>query len=123
MLASSIGWILIASGVATGLAGLGAAAAPGPLLRLAFGVDRPEPATMFFVRHWGVLIFAVGALVVYCAYAPATRFPVLVAASVEKAAIVLMVFFGPLKRTPAMTAIAAMDGLFTILYVAYLVGG
>ena len=123
MLASSIGWILILSGIATAVAGLGAAVAPGPLLRLAFGVDRPEAATMFFARHWGVLILAVGALVVYSAYAPAARLPILVAGSVEKALIVVMIFFGPLKRTLAMTAIAAMDGLFTILYVTYLVAG
>jgi hypothetical protein len=123
VLASSIGWILIVSGVATGLAGLGAFLAPGPLLRLAFGVDRLEPAKMFFMRHWGVLILAVGALIVYSAYVPSARFPVLVAGSVEKALIVAMIFFGPLKRTLGMTAIAAMDGLFTILYVAYLVGG
>jgi hypothetical protein len=123
VLASSIGWISIVSGLATAGAGLAAFAAPGPLLRLAFGVDRPEPATMFFVRHWGLLILAVGALVMYSAYAPAARVPILVAGSVEKAAIVLLIFFGPLKRTLAMTGIAAMDGLFTILYVTYLVEG
>jgi hypothetical protein len=123
MLASSIGWILIVSGVATAGAGLAAFLATGPLLRLAFDVDRPEPATMFFARHWGVLILAVGALVIYSAYVPASRAPILAAGSVEKAAIVFMIFFGPLKRTLAMTAIAAMDGLFTILYVTYLVAG
>jgi hypothetical protein len=123
VLASSIGWISIVSGLATAGAGLAAFAAPGPLLRLAFGVDRPEPATMFFVRHWGMLILAVGALVVYSAYAPAARVPILVAGSVEKAAIVLLIFFEPLKRTLAMTGIAAIDGLFTILYVTYLVEG
>jgi len=123
MLASSIGWILIVSGVATAGAGLAAFLAPAPLLRLAFGVDRPEPATLFFARHWGVLILAVGVLVVYSAYVPAARFPILIAGSVEKAVIVVMVFFGPLKRTLMMTGIAVMDGLFTLLYVAYLVGG
>ncbi len=123
MLASSIGWILIISGIATAVAGLAAFLVPAPLLRLAFDVDCPEPATMFFARHWGVLILAVGALVIYSAYAPSARLPILVAGSVEKAVIVGMIFFGPLKRTLAMTGIAAMDGLFTILYVAYLVEG
>jgi hypothetical protein len=89
---------------------------------LAFGVDRPEPATFFFARHWGVLILAIGALIVYSAYAPAARLPILAAGSLEKALVVVLIFFGPLKRTPMMTAIAAMDGLFTILYVAYLAG-
>ncbi|HTA38682.1 MAG TPA: hypothetical protein VK760_06380 [Candidatus Acidoferrales bacterium] len=123
MLASSIGWILVVSGIATAAAGLGAFLATGPLLRMAFGVDRPEPATTFFARHWGLLILAVGALVIYSAYAPSARLPILVAGSVEKAAVVAMIFFGPLKRTLAMTGIAAMDGLFTILYVVYLVAG
>jgi hypothetical protein len=122
MLASSIGWILIVSGIVTAGGGLAALATPAFLLRFAFGVDREDPATLFFVRHWGVLIAAVGALIVYGAYAPATRLPVLIAASVEKFAVVVLVFFGPLKRTLPMTAIACTDGLFTVLYVAYLAG-
>ena len=65
---------------------------------------------------------AVGTLIVYSAYAPADRVPILVAAAVEKFAIGLMVFFGPLKRTAAITFIALADGLFAILYIAYLAG-
>jgi hypothetical protein len=45
-----------------------------------------------------------------------------VAAAVEKFAMGLAVFFGPVKRTTAMTAIAIVDGIFAILYVAYLAG-
>jgi hypothetical protein len=122
MIGSSIVWILIVSGVVTALAGLGGFLVPVSLLRLVFGVDRPENATAFFVRHWGLLICIVGALVVYSAYAPMTRRPILIAAAIEKAAIVAMVFFGGLKRTPGMTLLAAGDGLFTLLYVAYLAG-
>jgi hypothetical protein len=122
MIASSIVWILIVSGAVTALAGLGGFLVPVPLLRLVFGVDRPESATLFFVRHWGLLICLVGVLVVYSAYFPMTRQAILIAAAIEKAAIVAMVFFGGLKRTPGMTLLAAGDGLFTILYVAYLAG-
>jgi hypothetical protein len=122
VIASSIVWILIVSGAVTALAGLGGFLAPVPLLRLIFGIDRPENATAFFVRHWGLLICLVGVLVVYSAYVPMTRPPILIAAAIEKAAIVALVFFGGLKRTPGMTLLAAGDGLFTILYVAYLAG-
>lgn len=74
------------------------------------------------MRHWGVLILAVGCLITYSAYDPAIRAPVLIAASAEKFAIGLLVFFGPVKRTNGMTVIAIMDGIFAILYVLYLAG-
>jgi len=122
MLAASIGWILVVSGVITAGAGLAALLFPHLFLRLGFGVDSPISALVFFVRHWGVLIFVVGALIVYSAYAPTIRGPVLVAAAIEKFAIGLLTFFGPMKPTSAMTAIAIGDGAFAILYVAYLAG-
>lgn len=122
MLASSIGLILVVSGVITAGAGLAAILFPHLFLRLGFGVESPISSLVFFVRHWGVLIIAVAALLVYSAYAPAIRAPVLAAAAIEKFAIGLLTFFGPLKRTSAMTAIALGDSAFAILYVAYLAG-
>ena len=122
MLTSSIQWILVTSGVITAGGGLAALLFPHLFLRLGFGVESPDSSAVFFVRHWGVLIFAVAGLIVYGAYTPATRTPVLVAAAVEKFAMGLVVFFGPVKRTSAMTAIATIDGAFAVLYVAYLAG-
>jgi hypothetical protein len=122
VLASFIGWILVGSGTITAAAGLGALLFPRLFLRVGFEIQSPISPLIFFVQHWGVLIFVVGALITYSAYAPAVRAPVLVAAAIEKFAIGLLAFFGPLKRTPAMTAMAAGDGAFAILYVAYLAG-
>jgi len=122
MLASSIEWILVASGIITAGAGLAALLFPHLFLRLGSGVESPITPLVFFVRHWGVLIFAIGALIVYSAYHPTVRAPVLAAAAIEKFAIGLLTFFGPMKRTTAMTAIAVGDGAFAILYVAYLAG-
>ena len=122
MLAPSIGWILVVSGVVTAGAGLAALLFPHLFLRLGFGAETPSSSLVFFVRHWGVLIFVVAGLIVYSAYAPTIRGPVLVAAAIEKFAIGLLMFFGPMKPTSAMTAIAIGDGAFAILYVAYLSG-
>jgi len=122
MLALSIRWILVASGIITGGAGLAALFFPHLFLQLGFGVGSPNTPLVFFVRHWGVLILAIGALIVYSAYAPTFRAPVLAAAAIEKFAIGLLTFFGPMKRTTAMTAIAVGDSAFAILYVAYLAG-
>ena len=122
MLAPFIGWILVVSGVITAGAGLAALLFSHLFLRLGFGVESPSSSLVFFVRHWGVLIFVVGALIVYSAYVPTVRAPVLVGAAIEKFAIGLLTFFGPMKRATAMTAIAIGDGAFAILYVAYLAG-
>jgi hypothetical protein len=122
MLASSIGWILVASGAVTAVAGLAALLFPQPLLRLAFRVEGGDGSIVFFVRHWGALLFVMGALIVESAYLPVARAPVLTAAAIEKFVIVWLIFFGPLKRTIPMTAIAIADGVFAILYVAYLAG-
>src|SRR5271170_6678864 len=122
MLASSIGWILLVSGFITDGGGLAALFSPALFLRLGFGDENPTRSALFFVRHWGVLIAAVGALIAYSADAQAIRTSVLVAAAAEKFAMGFFVFFGPVKRTGAMTAIATVDGVFAALYVAYLAG-
>src|SRR5262245_48588568 len=93
MLASSIGWILVASGVITAGGGLAALLFPHLFLRLGFEVESPMGSLVFFVRHWGVLLVAVGALIIYSAYATSVRTPVLAAAAVEKFAIGLLSFF------------------------------
>ena len=122
MSASSIEWILVVSGIITAIGGLGAFLSPGLLLRSGFGVGSPDASALFLARHWGVLIFVIGALIVHVAYADAVRAPILIAAAVEKFAIGALVFFGPLQRTAAMTAIAVVDGIFALFYVAYLAG-
>lgn len=122
MLTSSIGWILVVSGVATAAGGLAACLFPQPVLQLLFGSKTTDGVTTFFIRHWGALLFVVCALTVYSAYFPATRIPILTAAAIEKFVIVALIFFGPVKRTAAMTAVAALDGTLAILFVAYLAG-
>jgi hypothetical protein len=123
MLTSSIGLILVFSGIVTVGGGVTAFLFPHLFLRLGFGTESViAPATVFFVRHWGVLVFVVGALIVLCAFAIPIRASVLIAAAIEKLAMGALIFFGPMKRTPGMTAIAIVDGVFAVLYIAYLGG-
>lgn len=122
MLASSIGWILILSGVATAAGGFAACLFPHLVLQLLFGAKSNDGLTIFFVRHWGALLCVVCALTVYSAHFPVTRVPILTASIIEKIVIVALIFFGPLKRTIATTAIGIMDGILAILFVVYLAG-
>lgn len=123
MLSPFIGQILTVSGFITGGGGIAALLYPSLLLRLVFGVEGPTSSALFFVRHWGVLIVAVAALILDSVFQSGFRAPVLIVAAVEKFAIGLLVFFGPVKRTVGMTAIAIVDSIFAILYVVYLVAG
>ena len=122
MLTTSIGWVLVVSGIVTAGGGLVALLFPHFNLRSTYGDESPTSVSVFFVRHWGVLIIAVGGLIILSAYDPAIRVPILVAAAVEKFAIGLLVFFGPVKRTSGMTVVAIVDGIFALLYVGYLAG-
>ena len=122
MLASSIKWILIISGLLTAGGGLAALLAPQTTLRLVVGADNTSALTEFFVRHWGALLFVVCSLTVYAAFVPDTRGSILTAAIVEKVIIVFLIFFGNAKRTTMMTAIAIMDGSLAVLFAAYLLG-
>jgi hypothetical protein len=121
MIASNIGLILLVSGIVT--AGcIVVFFAPGAAVRIIFGSTISENLTVLVVRHWGLLVFLMGALIVYAAYHPASRVPILVAACVEKAILIALFAIGGVRWTPGMRVIAVVDGLFTVLYVAYLAG-
>lgn len=121
-MASSVVLILLVSGIVTALGGLAAFFIPGLLLRAGFGVESADGATMFIVRHWCVLIFAIGALVTYSAYRPVARPPILAAAALEKFAVGILLFSSGAKPRPIMWIAAATDAVFASLYVAYLAG-
>jgi hypothetical protein len=40
----------------------------------------------------------------------------------KKLVIVVLIFFGPVQSTVAMTAVEVMDGTLAILFAAYLAG-
>jgi hypothetical protein len=122
MLASSMKWILVVSGILTAGAGLAALLLPQTTLRLVFEADNTGSLTEFFARHWGALLFVVCSLTIYAAFFPDTRGPILTAAIFEKIVIVGLIFFSGLERTSMMTAIAIMDGSLAVLFTAYLLG-
>jgi hypothetical protein len=73
-------------------------------------------------RHWGLLVFLVGALLIYAAFHPSVRGPAMVVAAIEKAAVGVGVFGTSLRKRPAAAAIAAGDSLMALVYVLYLAG-
>jgi uncharacterized protein YjeT (DUF2065 family) len=117
---TTVAWCILASGAITALGGVATFAAPRRVARAVFDVERVPDSMLFFVRHWGILIFAVGGLVVYAAYVPATRLPILSAAIVEKVCVGVLVWSGPVRPTKLMNLAAIGDALFSILYAVSL---
>lgn len=109
-------FLLRASGIAT----CGAAIvflAPQPILNL-LGMAVGEEAGLFFVRHWGFLVGCIGGLMVYAASQPALQRPIMLVATLEKLALVLMV--AGLPAPGPMWGIAGFDGLCVLAFSAIL---
>ena len=90
--------------------------------RLLFGVDAPEGAGGLFTRHWSVLAPSLGALLIYAAWHPELRAPLMLAAAIEKAGLVgLIVADWKKAHTARMRPIVICDLIIISAYVIYLV--
>ncbi len=111
--------ILYVTGIVTMMPGLQFLA---PTLFLqSSGMQVGDVTGLFFARHWGLIVFCLGALLVYVARRPALRRPVMFAAAVEKLGLVVMVVMG--WSEPALKGLhvaAIFDTCCIILYMAYL---
>jgi len=118
---SNIEAVLIVTGALT--AGMLAQfVAPSWVLRHAFGEVPSGVAAITLARHWGLLLFCVGVLLVYSAFHPAVRVPAVVLASVEKVGFVACVFGTSLRQRRMQAISAAADAFMVLIYVLYLLG-
>jgi hypothetical protein len=95
--------------------------APSAGLRALFKLEMADEAGRFFVRHWGLLCFAIGAALVYAGLHPEVREPVLLGAMVEKAALVMMIALNwnrPFARGMRLTAF--FDGACSLIFAVWL---
>ena len=121
VITSNIEAILIVTGVLTATM-LAQFVAPSWMVRHAFGEAPSGPVSMALARHWGLLLFCVGALLVYSAFHSPLREPAVVLALVEKAGFVACVFATSLRQRPMASIMAAGDAVMVLVYVLYLVG-
>ena len=113
--------ILLVTGIATATM-IAAFFAPGLVLAQLF-VDPPTDAVSLAVtRHWGVLVFCFGVLLIYAAYRRDTRKPVLIVIILEKIILVAGLLLLPLELQSGAYVVAASDATFSLLYILYLAG-
>ena len=121
MLGAWIEWILLFTGLAT-TCGLVVFLAPVASLKLIYGQSPSDALSLILVRHWGLLIFSVGALMIYAAYHADLRVPTMIVAIVEKVAFALGMFFSPFHRRPTARVVTLADAGMATLYLMYLFG-
>jgi hypothetical protein len=113
--------ILIVTGLIT--ASMTAAVfAPALVLDQLFAEPPSDAVTLAVMRHWGLLVFCFGGLLVWAAYRPDLRKPVLVFTIVEKVALVLGILLLPLALKSGAYVAASTDATLSIVYLLYLAG-
>ena len=96
---------------------------PAIFLKILNQTEIRDDVGMMFARHWGALVFVLGALLVYAASHAEIRGPVIVAALIEKAALVLLIIINlrqPFGKGFVLTA--TFDGACCVIYALYLAG-
>jgi len=121
MIATHIEPILIITGAATAIA-LIQFVAPSQVLRMICGEAPTDAISLGVARHWGLLIFCVGVLLIYAAFHPSVRDPAMVFAATEKVALGTGVLGTSLRRHAVAASIAAGDSLIALVYLAYFAG-
>jgi hypothetical protein len=114
MTTASTEWILIAIGAITASMLL-QFFAPAAMLRRAYGQAPSDALSLMIARHWGLLVFLVGILLIVAAYQPAIRVPVIVVAIVGKLVLAGLILGSSLRQWPAAVVIAVSDIVMAVL--------
>jgi hypothetical protein len=96
---------------------------PRAMLNL-FGLNVGREAGVPFTKHWGLLAFCFGALLVYSAKHVELRRPIVIAAAIEK--IGLCVIIAMAWNEPSLQAlrpILFVDGIIVLIYGVWLLSG
>jgi hypothetical protein len=121
MLDARIELILLLTGLATSGALL-MFLAPATTMKILFGKESSDTLSLLIARHWGLLVFLIGILLIYAAYHPEIRVPTLIVAIVEKVAFSLCVLISPLRGYRTTFVVALADAGMAAVYLIYLAG-
>ena len=113
--------ILIVTGLITMLPVLQFFAPEWMLQQQALAVS--DDVGRLFAQHWGLVVFCIGALLVYAATHPVARRPIVTANLIQKLGLVLLLLMN--WSNPALQGlhiVAVFDAICVVLYAVYLFG-
>lgn len=83
-----------------------------------FKIELKDELITFCIRHWGLLVGIMGALIICSVHVPEIRTHILIAAIIEKAAIVFLILTAWKKDfTQGMRATVVIDTICVVLYL------
>src|SRR5262249_4406584 len=94
--------------------------APAWILRHAFREVPSGAVSIALARHWGLLLFCIGALLIYAGFRPAVRKPAVLLASIEKAGFVACVLSTSLRHRPVVAMMAIADAIIYVIFGLYM---
>lgn len=96
---------------------------PRQMLKHLSKLEIHDEAGLFYARHWGLLAFSIGALLIYAASHPEVRGAVMLFAIIEKMGLIA---FGVIHRNrpymQGMRIAVVFDSICVLLYASYLGG-
>jgi hypothetical protein len=116
----NIDWILIVCGLAT-CTMMAFALAPSWSMNFVFGDAAEGPVAELIARSWGEMIFASGLLLIYAAWHPEARLPILLFSIAGKLGFAGLVVAEPQFRRRRALPMALADSVMIALFAAYLV--
>jgi len=96
---------------------------PAKALKLLNNIEIHDEAGLLFARHWSLLAFCLGGLLIYAADHPQARVTIMLFALIEKVGLVALIARQakrPFTRGLRLTAL--FDSLCSLLFAAYLSG-
>lgn len=121
MTEKNIKMILLVTGLITMLPALQFLAPDWMLQQQSLSVS--DDAGRLFARHWGLVVFCIGALLVYAATNTPARRAIVLAGLIQKLGLVsllLMDWNNPALR--GLHAVAVFDAVCVVVYAVYLLG-
>ncbi|MGA7356891.1 MAG: hypothetical protein WA431_06015 [Candidatus Cybelea sp.] len=119
MIGANIGAILVVTGALTVLVGVGMFI-PRQLLDFLLAEKTSDATVILIARHWTLLLALVGGLLIYAAYHPGIRVPVMIVGAAEKLTFGVLVITSPLRRRLLIMLVVCADAIMALLYVLFL---
>jgi hypothetical protein len=121
LLIANMKWVMLVSGALT-CTMLYAVISPEAAQRTTFGEALSGPLAGVIVRNWAALVVIGGVMLIYGAFHPPSRPPILMMTALGKAAFIVLVLAQGGRYLSQQAGVAvALDSVMVVVFTAYLI--